>query len=330
MSDLAPYPPYQATGPIEPQATITNPLNPSVPRHLARKFLWLPDKTRNMGINLRGGKGSGKSTLMAMLAWFDFIRSVPLVIIDPIGSVVDGLIYRICRLPRDLQQQLWPRITYVDMAAKYGYASSFPLYHRIGNESLYIISQRYPDVIRRVDPWLNSAPIQGFNSLWKIATYTGMALSALDCQITEAEDLLRNTDNWLPRLAGAVTQYSDLQPVIDYFREYSQWNEQLRSSRTEMFLTKIAPFALDPAMKAMFGSNTPGIRWEEVVETGQAVLLDFRNVADHETRRFKLIWCLHYFLDYIRHRGAGRGAGHRPIALYIDELASLFHMQSQD
>lgn len=206
------------------------PLYSSVPRHTAKRLLWLPDQARSMGINLRGGKGSGKSTLMAMLAWFDLIRSVPLVVIDPVGSVTDSLIFRICRLPREYQQKLWPRVKYVDMAARYGFVTPFPLYYRTRGESLYTISQRYPDVIRRVDPWLNSAPVQGFNSLWKIATYTGMALSALGCQIPEAEDLLRNTPDWLPRLSKAVAQYPEVQPVLAFFYEYCGWNDQLRAS----------------------------------------------------------------------------------------------------
>src|SRR5205814_2358417 len=106
-----------------------DPLNPSVPHHLAKRLLWLPDKARNMGINLRGGKGSGKSTLMAMLAWFDFIRGVPLVIIDPVGGVIDGFLFRMCRLPREYQEQLWPRVLYADMSGKNGQVVPFPLYY---------------------------------------------------------------------------------------------------------------------------------------------------------------------------------------------------------
>jgi hypothetical protein len=323
MSDALPYTSSELAR--SPQ----NPPSLSVPRHLARRLLWLPDKARNMGIALRGGKGSGKSTLMGMLAWLDFVRGVPLVVIDPVGTVIDSLLYRICRLPREYQNQLWPRVLYADMSGNYGFVVPFPMYYRLENESLYSISQRYPDAIRRVDPWLNTASIQGFNSLWKIATYTGMALAALDCQITEAEDLLRNPQDWLPHMAQAVIEHPELRSAVDFLQEYSQWGLQPRTSRTEAFRTKIAPFNLDPALRAMHGSHTPGVQWNEVVQNAHAVLLDFRHLRDHETRRFELIWSLHYFLDYLRHRGAGRQhPSHKPIALYIDELASLFHMQS--
>jgi hypothetical protein len=34
-----------------------------------------------------------------------------------------------------------------------------------------------------------------------------------------------------------------------------------------------------------------------------------------------MIWAFNYFMDFVKHRGAGR---HHPIGLIIDELASLF------
>lgn len=57
------------------QASVPSPL---VPESLLSKLLWLPDRSRNMGIHLMAGKGSGKSRLLGrVLAWLDFLRGVP-------------------------------------------------------------------------------------------------------------------------------------------------------------------------------------------------------------------------------------------------------------
>src|SRR5437588_13109123 len=115
MSDLVPH---QAT-PIAQQVINVkpNPINPSVPRHLQNRFLWLPDDARSMGIHIMAGKGSGKSRLMGrILCWLDFIRGVPLVILDPNGPSIDNFLDKITRLPADYQRQLWKRVLYVDMS----------------------------------------------------------------------------------------------------------------------------------------------------------------------------------------------------------------------
>src|SRR5207253_97084 len=134
----------------------------------------------------------------------------------------------------------------------------FPLYYQLGNESLYSVSQRFPDVVRRVDPALLQASIQGFNSLWKVATYTGMVIAALGCQITEGEHLLSYTDEWLPAIQRATYRNPDLAPSLEFFREYARLTPAMRTSRTQSLLTKIAPFSLDPTLRALHGSFVPG------------------------------------------------------------------------
>lgn len=305
-----------------------DPLKPTVPRHLRSRFLWLPDSTRSMGIHIMAGKGSGKSRLMGrILCWLDFIRGVPLVILDPNGPSIDNFLDKLTRLPPAYQKQLWKRVLYVDMSGRGGHVVPFPLYYRLGEESLYEISQRYLDVVRKTDPWLATASVEGWNALWRIGTYAGIILSALGYQITEADHLLHNPETWSRRFAEAAQNYPDAAPAVDFFtQQYMQWDEKTRIRRIDSFVNKTAIFSLDPAMKAMFGVSTPGIDWQRVVEGGYAVLLDFRHEYDLERRRFKLLWAFNYFLEFIKQRGAGHR--HKPISLVIDELASLLNAQS--
>lgn len=305
-----------------------NPLNPSVPRRLKERFLWLPDAARSMGIHIMAGKGSGKSRLMGrILCWLDFIRGVPLVILDPNGPSIDNFLDKLTRLPPAYQKQLWKRVIYVDMSGRGGHVVPFPLYYRLGTESLYEISQRYLDVVRKTDPWLATASVEGWNALWRIGTYAGIVLSALGCQITEANHLLRNPEQWTRLFAEVVQTYPDAAPAVEFFtNQYMNWDEKTKARRIDSFINKTALFNLDPAMSAMFGVSKPGIDWHQVVEGGYAVLLDFRHEYDLERRRFKMLWAFNYFMDFIKQRGAGHQ--HKPISLVIDELASLLNAQS--
>lgn len=305
----------------EHTAAINGVFTPVVSNQLIKSLLWVPDDSRSMGMHIMGGKGSGKSRLMGRgISWLDFARGVPLVILDPHGPTIDNFVDKLVRLPRELQEQSWKRVLYIDMSGKSGYVLPFPLYYRLGNEGPYEVSQRYLDVIRKLDPNLQTASIEGWNPLWRIGTSAGMILSALGFQITEAEDLIRNPEGWQRRFAHALSIHPEIQPAVDYFLEYCEWKEDLRSRKSDSFLNKVALFTFDPSMQAMFGASEVGVDWQQVVQERQAVLLDFRQEHDIERRRLKMFWTFDYFLSFVKHRGAGR---HRPISLVVDELTSL-------
>lgn len=300
-----------------------------LPYHIARKQLWLPDKSRNMGIHLMAGRGSGKSRLMGrVVGWNDFVRNIPLVILDPAGPTIDNLLDKILRLPQSEQEALLARMVYVDMSGRGARVVPFPLYYRLGDESLYEVSQRFLDTVQSADPNLLSASVQGWNALWRIGTYTGMVLAGLRYQITEAEDLLAHPKDWTGRLHLALEKNpDDLLSAVDFFlNEYPSMDKREREMLTRSFLTKITSFALDRRLTAMFGAGTPGVDWGRVIRKRQAVLLDFRRVTDPQERRFKMLWVFQSFFTFIKHRGAGR---HTPISFIVDELANLSHTQVQ-
>jgi hypothetical protein len=84
-------------------------------------------------------------------------------------------------------------------------------------------------------------------------------------------------------------------------------------------MDKIFPFTLDPHLKAMFGSNTPGIDWREVERERLTVLIDFRHEQDPEMRRFKLLWVFSSLYEHIKFRGRSP----QPLAVLIDEISAL-------
>ena len=293
-----------------------------IPAELTRHLLLLPDAGRAMSIRICAGRGSGKSRLMGrVIAWSDFLRGVPTVILDPLGTVFDHVLDKTTRMPRRTQETLWPRMRYVDMAASEDRVIGWPLYQQHDNDSLYAVSQRVLEVWRRLDPDLQRASIQGWNSLARVGTAAGMIVTALGLQITEAEELVRHPERWSTQLNAAVRRDPHAAPAVAFFTdELMPLPPRDRLQRTQAFLTKVAPFTLDPRSRAMFGADTPGIDWNEVVEQGLLVALDFRHELDLANLRFKLLWVFRSLTDFIKARGPGR---HTPISLIVDELTFL-------
>ena len=299
-------------------------------RKRRRQPLLLPSEARRMPVFMGASSGSGKSRFLGrLLSPQDILDGYPLVILDPHGVMIDNLLDKLSRLPatipEEIRRQLWQRIRYVDMSGKGGHIVPFPLYYRLGNESLYTIAQRPIDVFGKIDPYLRTASIEGFNAVKRVGSNVGMLLTAMECQITEAADLLRRPDAWMNRAKRRLDKYGDeLAPAVAFLAEYAgaeRWSRGTGCAAS--FMNKIDQFELDPVMRAMFGPNQPGIDWHEVVQKRQAVLLDFRHVHDLERRQFLMMWVYQYFMSFIKHRGAGR---HQPISFIVDELAALFPM----
>jgi hypothetical protein len=163
--------------------------------------------------------------------------------------------------------------------------------------------------------------VLGWPPLHRIGVYTGMVLSALGYQITEAADLLARPEQWESRFAEAEHRSPEVLPAVAFFRnEYLPMREADRRRLTTPFLDKIFTFSLDPTLRAMFGAPKPGILWQDVAQTGQTVLLDFRHEQDEETRRFKLLWVFSYLYEWIKTRGRRDDL---PFGLIIDEFAHM-------
>lgn len=281
-------------------------------------FLTLPDAGRGMGVHIMASKGAGKSRLMARcIGFLDFLRGVPQVILDPHGPVIDGLIDKITRCEPQVQARLWPRLTYVDMSGAHGFVTPFPLYYRLGRESLATIASRYPEAIIRLNPELHQAPVAGANAIRRVAIPTGMILYSLGLQITSAGDLLANPEPYLRQAMGKP----ETEPAIRFFRhEYLTLPPRERQNLIGSFLRKIAMFQFDSAMQAIFAAEQPGISWQEVLEKRMTVLIDMRHEHERERIQFKLYWAYQSLLEWIKTRGAGR---HLPLGLMIDELTYL-------
>jgi hypothetical protein len=267
--------------------------------------------------------GAGKSRWLGrVLAWQLLLHRIPTIVIDPTGGVVDNFLDKLIRLPREYQEQLWPRVIYVDMSGKGAYTVPFPLYYRLADrDSLYDIAQRYIEVVERLDPYLKTASVQGLNAIIALGTYSGMLLAALGYQITEAQDLIRRPEAWDGRLERALSISPEVKPAVEFLRSFGDLKPDARSRRSESFLSKIQPFIAEPTMAAMFGAAEPGVSWQQVVDGGQIVLLDFRDELNATRRRFKLLWCFRTLVDFFKLRGvAGRN---HPVGLVIDEVTQL-------
>lgn len=286
----------------------------------------LSKSSRRTPIFMAAGIGAGKSRFLGrLLAWQDFYNGVPLVILDPHGVTIDNFLDKLSRLsavvPEGDRQKLWQRIRYVDMSGQSGYVTPFPLYYRLGNESLYTVAQRHIDVIGKLDPYLHTASIEGFSALKRVGTNVGMLLAAMECQVTEANSLLRSPEVWVERARRLDKHEDELAPVLAFFTKHAELADGPRNRQQASYANKIDQFELDKTMRAMFGPNQAGIDWPQVVDSRLAVLLDFRHVHDSERRQFLMMWAYQYFLSFAKFRGPGR---HQAVSLIVDELAALF------
>ena len=305
-------------------------INPKIDRRVASNLMMISDNSRRNKIHMMAESGAGKSRWLGrVLAWQLLIRGKPQIIIDPTGGTIANLFDKIIRLPGEYQKRLWGRVKYVDMSGKGGYVMPFPLYHQLSPyDSLYDISQRFLEVIKRMDVSLGQAPILGLNAIVTLGTYTGMILTALDCQITEAPALIRNPEEWMPRIEYELQTLPELYPAVEFYRDYTGWKPAERSRFANSFMAKILPFIADPAMRAMFGAPHPAIDWQHVVNKGQTVCLDYSREFNPDRRRFKILWCFQSIIDFFKLRGfQGRN---NPVSFIIDEVTQLLGYSSQE
>jgi hypothetical protein len=292
--------------------------------HTART---LPASARVMGLYLLAGRGTGKSRMLGRkIAFGDFLAGIPQVIFDPVGTTIDNFLDKVLGFLQEHPQLqgdgIWERIVYCDMSGKDGVLVPFPLYYRLGTErSLLEIAERYLQTIIKSNPDLFHAQVLGWPPLHRIGVYTGMVLAALGYQITEAENLLRQPEQWESRFNQAIHNYPEVAPAVDFFRtDYIPMRQADRARLTTPFLDKIFTFSIDETLRAMFGASEPGINLNEAARKGITVLLDFRHELDEEMLRFKMLWSADSLLSWIKTRGRSDA---NPFGVIIDEFAHM-------
>lgn len=294
-----------------------------------RPTLAIPDEHRLRGISIHAGSGSGKSAMLGKsVSVQDFLRGLPQVILDPHGPLIDNFLLTIARLPSAVQRLLWPRVRYVDLSGKGDHVTAFPLLYRLPDESLRDAADRLLEALRKVNPHLARAPIMGLPALLRIGRPILMILTALNEPITAAEQLLRLPEEWDDRIRAAEQEYPELEAAAQILRQdYPSLKPAERMNLTRSFLVEIAPFALDPTLKAMFAAAIASVDLAEVEARRQIVLLDTRRETNTFRRAFKTRWVYEWFMSYIKARGTTYAL---PIGLIIDELTELTNQVSLD
>lgn len=284
--------------------------------------LAISDDDRPRGIAIHAGSGSGKSALIGGVVCFqDLFRGIPQLVLDPQGPLIDNLLLRLLQLPKRDARRLLARVIYVDMSGRGDRVVTFPLLFQLEGESLRDVADRFLEALRKIDPQLQSASIQGYNSLVHIGRPTLMIVAALGRPITDALPLLRQPEAHESWLSQAVAQDPSVTPAVDFFRfEYMSLRPAERLALSRSFMVKLEPFELDPVLASMFATTAPGLDLEEIARKRMTVLLDFRGETNVERRRFKTRWVYEWFLAYVRRRltGSLRGFG-----FVIDELTEL-------
>ncbi len=301
-------------------------LPPTLPPADAARLAPLLNCARNLGIGVSGTRGTSKTQCLRLIAWRDFLAGIPTILVDPVGSAVDGILSLIPYYRREDQAALWARIRYVDLTPT-THAVALPLLAPlgIGRETPFDLAQRFPAVLARLDPKLKEASQEGFNVLWEAASHGCAILVALGWQVSELPSLLREPEMWRGALAEARRRRPEVADSVAFFeRDYLPLKPEQRRTKTKSLLTKLTLFA-DPPTKAQFCAGTVGLNWEALRTGRQLWLFDLRFEPPGELRQFKLLWVLQLLIDYVKRWGAAHGGERgQPLSLIVDEVTALF------
>ncbi len=204
--------------------------------------LYPDDALRPFAVHVVGDIGSGKSSLLGrVIAFIDFLRGIPIVILDN-GDAIDHFLHKFLKLPKVLQDAWWHRIRYVPLSGLNGYVVPFPLYYHLGEEDPLTVAQRFVETIIRMTPALQTAQIMGEGPIRDIAETMGVELVNRGWQLSELDKLTKK----IPA--------------------------SLR--------VKMIPFMYSDTQRAIYCASLPGIDWSEVIAKQQIVLLDYRGVEN--------------------------------------------------
>jgi hypothetical protein len=288
----------------------------------------LPAEARIMGLYLLGASRTGKSRMLGrVIAWQDFLAEIGQVIFDPRGVTISNFLDKLLRflqyVPFDQHAKYWQRIRLVDVSCKSGHVTGLPLYYRLTpEETLAEISERFLQLTLRSNPHMADAQYYVWPPFHRFGLNAGMLCASLGLQVTDIESLISHPEQWLSRFAEAEARFPEAKPACDFFRnEYLPMRPANREWLTNAFRDKIVQFTQDRLLAYQFGGKAPSIDWEEVEEEALTVLLDFSGETNTELRRFKMLWLFDYLFHWIKTRGRRS----YPLALLIDEFASMAH-----
>jgi hypothetical protein len=286
------------------------------------------NSSRNMGLYVLGGRGTGKSWLLALaIALQDFLAHRPQVLFLPLASTGQYFLYKLVRilsyLPTSEREKVWERIIFCDVSGQLGFASPFPVYSRLGNETLQQIAERLLTVVQTSSPGLvTNAPVS-WPSMHQLGVQAGTLLASLGLQVTELRDLLFNTLEWEQsgKFQEALRRYpEDASPAVSYFRDY--YLPLSRSDKLRLvspLLDHVFMLTSDKYLRAVFAARTPGINWSDIQAKGQTVILDFSRIIASETKRFALLWTFSNLFEFIK----SRDRNSPPFGVIVDEFAAL-------
>jgi hypothetical protein len=288
----------------------------------------LPDAGRTLGTRVVGEAGSGKSVLLAAIAFGDFIRGIPVVLWDHNGGMIDAYFAQVLGHPE--KDNLQERIRYVEFGNP-EFAYGMPFYYDAGGDDPFTMSQRLVDILLKLYPELSNAPVLGEASVVQLGTMVGTILSAITdeegnrWQVTEAPDLLLNFNS--PRWAKIRHDLGDrIAPAEKFLTEtFSKLTPAERRTRSWSFESRIWSYLNSPSLKATVGQGKPSIDWHEVVRKHFAVIFDFRNLSSQQPLEQLSLLTFDNFLTFLKKRGIG---AQDPISLVIDELPTLLEYQS--
>lgn len=299
-------------------------------QRLLEPYQFISAAALKQGTHIAAGVGAGKSRVLGrVFAWTQLMVGKPLVVFDPTGGVVDNLFDKILRLPPKYQQPLWQHLIYIDAGAKDFLFPSALYYDNSGHDTFFEMANRFPSVLKRIDPELTGAPILGWNSLYECLIHAGKIAVAKKLQLDFVADLIEHPSKYKDLLREVLAAYPELNPSVAYFRALMDPTASgLREKKTGSTKNKLLPFLTDPIRLVTYASQKNRLNWKKLIKQNKVILLDYRHQLDPDHLQFDMVWHLKTLMDALKHRGmAGRG---QELMLIIDEITAMLGQRTHD
>jgi hypothetical protein len=241
----------------------------------------IPDYLRERHIRIAGGVGTGKTSLAAMMALSDALRkeAVPIIIIDPHGTLIDYFLSLILLRKPAERENILGRLRYWEPARR-DWVHCFPfLEHRPGVDA-YRASQEFIETCYLAWPYLQEgAPVfADIGTATLMSLYAARSPSGKNYQITEALHFLRDK-GWRTKI---LKQCKDTLPHAEetFNQAYDRWANQLQLERRYSFENKITPFCYSESLQATVGGDHSTIPWDKIYEDKLIVCINLRGLED--------------------------------------------------
>jgi hypothetical protein len=222
-----------------------------------RRLFGIRRRDRRFHMHVIGKTGTGKSTLLGVMAYQDIVRGEGLALLDPHGDLVESLIPEI---PERRADQV--------------------LYFDLGNPQTVLHFNPLDAIPEDKRPLVAAGLLEAFKKIWADSWGVRMEhilrnslLTLLDQPNATLADILPLLDSKVYREA-AVEQVTNEQVQRFWTEEYEKYSWRYRADAIGPIQNKVGAFLADPTLNRVLTNPRSSFNLREVMDEGQILLVN--------------------------------------------------------